>query len=538
MKEVSKRVWIVGLMILFIVSAEAQELPSVKEARRLFDIDQPSKSLSTLNEAVKTNPADAVLLYYLGTTQLKTGDRQNAEISFQKGLDLNPKEALNIAGKGQARMAENNAVEAKTLFDQALSMTKSKNASVLKAVATGYLMNDKFTNEALALLTKAKSISGNDPQVLILLGDTYLKLNDGGKAVSNYENAATAEPKNALGHYKSGLVYLRSKNYEVAEQNFNKAIQVDPNYTLAYKELGELYYQMGNTKAVDAVKAYENYLRLTEKPQNGQLRYAFFLFMAKDYKKANGIFKELSLRPDVTPTVWKYSFYSLVESGELELSEEAFNQYITKTPVSEIEAKDYVYHGQMLIKQGKDSLAIISFNNSLALEKNANVAQLAGESLFKLKRYDEAIVAYQLVDSIRTTLTSPELFSLGKSYYFTAQYGKADTTFQKLIALQPNMAIVYLWQARSVANLDPEVNGKIKGLAKPIFEKVVEKGIAEPAKNKKDLIEAYSYLGYYHVLKNELAPAKSFFEKILQLDPSNVPATEFLKEIKKPKKAN
>ena len=47
-------------------------------------------------------------------------------------------------------------------------------------------------------------------------------------------------------------------------------------------------------------------------------------------------------------------------------------------------------------------------------------------------------------------------------------------------------------------------------------------------KNKKDLIEAYSYFGYYHYLQSkdgkiqsEVTTSKSFWEKVLALDPND-----------------
>lgn len=537
MKEVNKRVWYAGVMLLLsgaLVTATAQQLPAVKEAKKQIEMDQTSKAVNTMQEAVKANPDDASLLYYLGYAQIKNGEKEKAEISFQKVLDKDPKQALGYAGKGHLRMLDNQDAEAKTAFNQALTMTKSKNQEVLKAVAEGYLEGTKYGNEALAVLQKAKA--AGDPEVYILLGDAYLELNDGGKAVSNYENAASADPKNALGQYKAGLVFLRSKNYEVAENHFKKAIQVDPNYTLAYKELGELYYSMGPKKKdpKEAVKAYEKYLSLTEKPEEGKLRYAFFLFMAKDYEKANAIFEELSKRPNVSPTVWKYWAYSLTESGDLEKAQTIFDQYFQKVPAAEIQGSDYVYYGNMLQKAGKDSLAILSWEKSLALEKDADVAQKVADGYYsKLKDYSKAIDAYNQLDTIKTRLGSQDLFYLGRSYYQTEQYGKADTTFQRLIEQQPNMTVGYFWQARSLANLDPEVNGKIQGLAKPAFEKVIEKGELNPEKNKNELIEAYGYMGYYHMLQNEISTGKGYFEKILKIDPSNDRAKKVLEELRK-----
>jgi tetratricopeptide (TPR) repeat protein len=534
MKELMKRAWSGGIMLLFFIAAAtlavAQELPAVKQARQQIEIEQTNKAVATLSEAVKATPTDASLLYYLGMAQIANGEKEKAEISFQKGLEVNAKETLNLAGKGYLRMIENNVAEAKTLLDQALAQTKSKNASVLKAVAQAYLQNDKFTADALTLLQKAKSIEKSDYETYILLGDAYTKQVKGGEAVSAFETAATLDPKSGTPQYKIGVVYQRSKNLSSAEEHFNKAIAADPNYALAYKELGELYY--AQKKAPEAVKAYEKYLSLTERPEPAQLRYAFFLFMAKDYKKANTVFEGLTKRADVSPTVYKYYAYSLTEAGELAKAEEVFGQYFAKAPQTEIQASDYTYLAKLLQKQAKDSLALENFKKSLALEPNPEIAQTIADAYYKQKKYPEAIEAFkQLRTAKNNKLSSQDLFALGRSYYFNKQFTEADTTFAELAVLQPTITIPYAWRARSVANLDPELK---QGLAKPYFEKVIEIAEANPdkSKSKPDLIDAYSYMGYYYDTKGDFAAAKKTFEKLKELDPANEKAKAYLDALK------
>jgi tetratricopeptide (TPR) repeat protein len=530
MKDVDfKRAGLIVMMIFFVAATTiAQENPAVRQSRQLINNDQPKKGLSVITEAVKANPADASLLYYLGRVQIANGDNANAEISFQKGIDLNPKEALNIAGKGHLRMIDNNPTEAKQLFEQALSMTKSKNPAVLRAVGDGYLANEKFVNDAVAVLLKAKSNNDSDPYTFILLGDAYAKLGKGGDAVSSYEKAASMDPKSGFPYYKMGVVYFRSKNTAVAEETLLKAVSIDPNTTLAHKELGEFYYS--EKKAAQAVKSYESYLALTETPEPAKLRMAFFYFMAKDYAKANAIFKELIQKPDASATVYKYAAYAAVESGNLTDAHTLFDQYFTKAAPTEITASDYVYFGKMLQKDGKDSLALVNFKKSLELEKNGDIAVTIAETYFdKMKNYAEAAKAYEEVKTIKTKLSSKEWFNLGRAYYITKQLVKADSAFAELTLLQPTITLPYAWRGRVNAAIDSTFT---KALAKPYFDKVVEIGTAAPDKSKNDLIQAYEYLGYYYDSKEDYPAAKSTFEKLKAIDPANEKAVAYLQAIK------
>jgi tetratricopeptide (TPR) repeat protein len=538
MKEsVFKRAWLsASIAAVFFMtaatSAIAQENPKIKEARQLQYNDQPAKAISVLSEAVKANPTDAALLYNLGRAQIisKT-NLKDAEITFQKGLDVNAKEALNLAGKGHLRMVEGNATEAKTFFDQALSATKSKNAAVLRAVAEGYLANPKFANDAVTLLTKAKSID-NDAFTYILLGDAYVKLAKGGEAVSSYEKAASIDPKNGVPHYKVGVVYLRSKNYSVAEEALLKAISVDPNTTLAHKELGELYYS--TKKPAQAVKSYETYLSLTEFKDDAQSMVAFMYFMNKEYDKANAIFKTLIAKPNVSATTLKYYFFSLVESGKLDEAATVLDQF--KAKAGEMTADIYKYLGDAQVKAGNDSLAIANYILALEIDSSlVDIQRTVAETYHKKRKFNEAVEAYKKLQSIAPKLSAQDLYRSGQSNYYTGRLQEADTLFQKLAESQANSTVPYLWLARTNAAIDSTAE---KGLAKPYFEKLVEKASANPEKGKADIIEAYLYLGYYHFNKNEIPTAKSYYEKILGMNPdpkSKMIAEEALKAIREAK---
>ncbi len=515
-----------ALLTISCMAVQAQDA-EIKKALRLVDLEKPSKAKEVINQAIATYPAVPKLYYYQGYLLIKAGEYDAAIKSFDKGASLDEKGALNIAGKGHALLLQNKTAEAKLAFDKALSMTKSKDVLVLQAVAEAYLTDVKNNKTTIALLEKAKSLDDKNAQTRLLLGDAHLLENNGGSSVSSYEWAATHDPKDGKPHYKIGLVYLRSKNYTVAEEALLKAVSVDPEYTLAYKELGEYYYVQ--KEAAKAVKNYETYLSLTEKPEKEQVRYAFFLFMARDFAKANDTFKKLIDKSDANAVTYRYYAFSLFESGNFQESKNAFDQYFAKAKPEDAGAADYAYYGKLQIKLGEDSLGTESLQKSLTFEKNQpEVMQLLGDTYFKKKKYQEAVNTFKQLMASRGKVLSQDLYSIGRAYYYNEQYAEADTAFVKLSELQPNMTVGHLWAARSKANLDPESEN---GLAKPYFEKFIEKAMANPEKNKKDLIESYSYLGYYYFLKNEMPTSKSYWTKVIELDPTNTQALEAIKGI-------
>jgi tetratricopeptide (TPR) repeat protein len=509
----------------------------IKQAERFLDKDQPTKAIETLNKAITTYPLETKLYYYLGYVQMKTGQSGQALKTFEKGASLNEKDAINQAGLGAIRMNEKKTTEAKVFFDKALAVSKSKDVEVLQAVAEAYLVDPKFAETALKLLEKAKSLDPNNPKTFMLMGEADLLQNKGGPAITNSERAIRLDPTNAKPYFSIASVYMRSQNFTLAEENFQKAISIDPEYTLAYKELGELYYSM--KEGEKAAKAYESYLKLKESPTDlDKTRYAFFLFMAKKYAKANEIFKPLAAKPDASPTTIKYYGYSLVMAEDLSEAQKMFEKYFSMVSADKLEASDYKYYADLLLKLKMDSLAVVNYQLSLTLTPGQpDVASAIAENLFKRRKYNDAIVAYEVLSKLRDKkLLSTDLYRLGQAYYQSGQYEKADTIFTKFIELQPKISVGYLWLGRSKAFLDPDAK---LDFAKAAYDKVVE--IASPApetgSNKKDLIEAYRYLAsYYGGHRDRLDQVKVYMEKILVLDPNDDNAKEALRLIKEGQK--
>ena len=506
-----------------LASGQSEE---IKKSIYLIEVDQTAEGIALLNKTIKAHPSASVLQYHLGKAQLKNGQRDLAAASFDKGISLEGNEPLNYVGRGHLSILEDNVQKAQLDFDKSLGMTKSKNIAVLNAIAEAYLSDSRNADKAIDLLTKSKSLDDQNPETFVLLGDAFLTQNNGGLAISNYEKASALNPKIAKPFYKTGLVYLRSRNFDGAQEAFNKAIQIDPGYTLAYKELGELHYQRKD--GANAVKAYQKYLSLTDKPEKGKLQLAFFLVMAKDFSRANELFGSLAQKADVSPTTLRFYALSLFEDGKFEQSRDIFDRYLSVANGT-ADANDHLIYAKVLLKQNEDSLAVDQLKKSLALKHDQpDVLRMLAETLYKTKKFPGSIQAYTTLRGLTSKPTSQDVYTLGRAYYFSNQYEGADSAFQQLISMQPNMTLGYLWEARTKSNLDPESE---KGLAQPYYSKLIEMAQATPEKNKDDLVEAYSYLGYYHLLKQELVASKSYWKKVLELNPEDVRAKEALKAI-------
>jgi tetratricopeptide (TPR) repeat protein len=378
----------------------------------------------------------------------------------------------------------------------------------------------------------------------MVLGDAYLLQNNGGESVSSYERAASADKKNAKANYKIAKVYERSKNYEMVMENLNKAVAIDAEFAPAYKELAEGYYV--KKEAANAVAASDKYMAITEFKEAAKYAHAFYLMMNKEFDKASEIFKDVVNKPDAPAIALKYYGRVLMLSDQDRSSEAivVYDRFFKVAKPEDIQALDYSFQGKAYLKQSEafkadkpkkrmlDSLATESLAQSIAIDSaQAEILQLLGDTYYSLNKYKQAIDTYKILIGIRKQPLSQDYWSIGKAYYFDEQFFNADTAFTKLSEKQPTVSHGFLWAAKSRAQID---STGAQGLAIPMYEKYIEIASQAPDKNKKDLIATYEYLGSYYVnIKPDGEKAKSFYQKILALDPNNATALQVMDILKK-----
>jgi len=115
------------------------------------------------------------------------------------------------------------------------------------------------------------------------------------------------------------------------------------------------------------------------------------------------------------------------------------------------------------------------------------------------------------------------------AYYNAKLWIESDSALSAVLRKSPDFEPAYTWKARIYSNLDPDSK---EGLAKPYYEKLIEKASADSTKYMKDLLEAYNYLGYYYLISKNYCESLNYWDKILLIDPTNENASSAMKDLK------
>ena len=120
---------------------------------------------------------------------------------------------------------------------------------------------------------------------------------------------------------------------------------------------------------------------------------------------------------------------------------------------------------------------------------------------------------------------SGDYYNLGKVCYNMKEYKTADSILAIYNQQQPTLINGFVWRARSLSMLDPDSKS---GKAVSTYEIILDKTNSDPAKFKKEQIEALYYLTYHNYIvyketKNQVNRLKAieYGERLQTIDPTD-----------------
>ena len=534
---------------LTVTAAFAQNLGDAKKA---IDAEQYQQAKTILKKLIAAQPAAGENYFYLGNVYLKTDYPDSAKASYTKGVSASAEYPLNYVGLGAIALKGNNAASAKSSFDKAISLAKKKDSSPYLYIGKAYTDAKDYTN-AVANLEKAKSINEKDAEVFLALGDAYTGDKKNSEAYGAYRTAFDMDKNLLRAKIELGKSVRKSKAFPESISEFNSILAINPNYAPAYRELAETYYQWAvdnkyeDAKMKQALQNYGKYMDLTDRSLDSRMRYADFLYLAKEYSALEQEAQKMASQAQSNPRIYRYLGYSAFENGHFAESVKALQDFISKVEPERVIALDYFNLGKAQL-QLSDTAGVTSLAKAVKMDSSyAEPLSDIAKTQFTAKKYALAARLYELAVSNPASKTIVyDNFYLGMAHYFDyagkdaatqkASHNilvKADSAFSYVAQKSPSTPDSYLYRARVNRLLDDDQNSK--GLMVPFYERFIEVVSEKPenlsdARFKKNLAEAYNNLGAFYIRSNQ-AKARDYFNKTIALDPTNTYAPEALKSL-------
>jgi len=192
---------------------------SLQDAITKTDNERFESAAVDFRNLIAKEPSKGDHYFYYGENFFKRGDLDSAQVYYAKGAELNATFPLNYVGLGKVLWFKGIQPEAKTQIFKATTLGGNKNAEVIRKIAEIYINADqKNLDEAINLLNVAIKLEPKNQESYLLLGDALLEKNptDGGPAMKNYSKASELNPKSPKGDLRSGKLYQRGQNYQLA----------------------------------------------------------------------------------------------------------------------------------------------------------------------------------------------------------------------------------------------------------------------------------------------------------------------------------
>ena len=190
------------------------------------------------DKTLKTDAYVAEAYFVKGWAFMETGDTFKAVSSLATAREVNPEyyEANMLLGQ---LYAEANDERALAYYDAALS-THPKSIEALYAKGLYYQNHDQL-DRAIATYNRIVELDPKSPLAQFNLGYCYLIYKkEYPKATTYYTRAIELVPEYYEAFVNRGLAYEEMGDFSNARSDYNKALELKPNYELAIKGLNRL----------------------------------------------------------------------------------------------------------------------------------------------------------------------------------------------------------------------------------------------------------------------------------------------------------
>lgn len=211
---------------------------------------------------------DAMMVYYRGIAEYKTGKTADAEKSFNTVVKLNPKDSLSLFYLAQIALAKNdldgaiNSLNRATVNDARMtgawtlltsSYLRRAALSTDQTKADADYINAVRSGEALIKLR-------TDAEAITLFGQALIGAKQYARAAAALDRATASQDANGVTFYLLGVAHSRAANFPKAIAALEMAAKKSPDDVNIYRELG--YANEVTKQYAKALAAYQKGLAL------------------------------------------------------------------------------------------------------------------------------------------------------------------------------------------------------------------------------------------------------------------------------------
>jgi tetratricopeptide (TPR) repeat protein len=269
------------------------------------------------------------------------------------------------------------------------------------------------------------------------LGETYLALEDRGRAITVLETAATYQPNSATVFVDLAIAYYDAQQYPKALVPARQALTIDPDNPGAHQMLGKTFFMLGDVEK--SIAELETAARLTP----NDIDVAYTLGIAYLRNRQTGAAKQLyesmirnfGDRPQLHIVIGR----AYRQSGLLADAAAEFKKAIDLDP--RFPRAHYYLGITYLLDEGQSKMAEALREFQIEVEANPDeffANYYLGVVYIFQRKWELAVPCLQKASAIQPDNPDP-YFQLGQAYQELNSHEKAIEVLRKAIALNPDL---------------------------------------------------------------------------------------------------
>lgn len=518
------------------------------------DSHKYANAKQVFNQMITKSPT-AENYFYLGNSYL-TQFEPNFELAlenFNKGLAADKKSNLNKIGLASVKLGKGDK-SAITEIQNIISDARDKDPEVLYRAAEALTLFGGAGNADLAIdfLNRAVDKSqknGTPAYYFYTLGDAYrLKLTSSpqvaGSAMTAYDKALPVAKNKASVHTRIGTLWMQAQQWQKAKESIDRAIASDPTYAPAYK--AKAAYNIKYQNNALATQDLMNYAKYADEDPDTQLEISKLFFTNEDYANSKTYLDKVFDKVN-DPIKYKLRAYLQYADGDYTDAKASMDQFISKAEKSRVQPADQGLLGLIsaglahketdaakkaaLTTEAQQKIAIAKAAKDETMNWDAELLKIKGGGGISQSAVDAGATSPQIEALKKKVIENPQdtdaLFKLANAYQEVKNWNGAILSWQKMSGLLPDWAPAYYSQGYSYQQAG---NNE---LAKMAYEKFI--ATVKPAEveaNKETLSYAYFAVAYL-VKDSDVAKAKDYAAKSVQLNPTYQDAINLNKALNK-----
>lgn len=290
---------------------------------------QKGKALSTYQALIKLDSTRFEAFYNAGNIYLDDKKFGQAESSFTQALGLRKNSAQVYNNLGVAQEGQGKLDKAAASFGKASDIEPANEAYARNAGAVAYKGKDYAT--AITYLERALKDGNRDKNIVLALGESYDKTGRHADLVRLYDNYQDSFAGDAKYYYNLGVMKKQNKDYDGAEEAFQKALSINSNDAGSLNNLGVIQFNKGDYSA--ARSSFEKLVGIEPTYQNKK-NFAAAASREGDYRAAMPVWSDLLRSNSNDQEVRLLLADALYDSGDTKAAMVMYKQILGAKPNS------------------------------------------------------------------------------------------------------------------------------------------------------------------------------------------------------------